>query len=93
MPATSTLPNARLSSELTQPKSRPAPMILVYCASNARHQNLCQPTTTIAAGMRNDAYPSSWNDSSARNAPTRPAKFTGCAPEPALKNHTGSVGS
>ena len=37
-PATSTLPNARLNSELTQPKSRPTPTSFVYCASTSRHQ-------------------------------------------------------
>ena len=43
--------------------------------------------------MAYDAYPNNWKDSSARNAPTRPAKFAGAACDPVLKNQTASFGS
>ena len=71
----------------------PAPITLVPAASSARHQKKFQPMITIAAGPRYDAYPNSWNDSSARNAPTRPAKLAGAAWAPVLKNQAGSLGS
>jgi hypothetical protein len=38
LPPASTLPKARLSSELRQPKSSTAPTSFVYCASTLRHQ-------------------------------------------------------
>ena len=37
-PSVTTLPNARLSRELTHPKRRPTPTSFVYCASTVRHQ-------------------------------------------------------
>src|SRR5688572_2438570 len=47
----------------------------------------------MTPGIRYAAYPKSWNDSSERNAPTRPTKFSGAFVAPVVKNHTGSVGS
>src|SRR5262245_29965672 len=43
--------------------------------------------------MRYAAYPNNCSDNSERNAPTRPAKFTGAWLPPVVKNHTGSDGS
>src|SRR5688572_5379998 len=47
----------------------------------------------MTPGIRYAAYPKSWNDSSERNAPTRPTKFSGALAAPVVKNQTGSVGS
>src|SRR5688572_3350006 len=47
----------------------------------------------MTPGIRYAAYPKSWNDSSERNAPTRPTKFSGAFVAPVVKNQTGSVGS
>src|SRR5687768_10212103 len=49
--------------------------------------------TAMTPGIRYAAYPNSWNDSSERNAPTRPTKFSGALAAPVVKNHTGSVAS